>query len=122
MITVCNDEIKSAKNLKSKKAAWPKGTTLHQLLMAALAAEDMSIKDVQFIQTDIPSGTATLASGNIDVTSLANFVAYNAFSSGAGHSKNCASFVNSTIVIATTEKFVNEYPKATEILMELHQK
>lgn len=121
MIAVRNDAIKSVKDLKGKRVAGPKGTILHQLLAAALAAEDMSIKDVQFIQTDIPSGAAALANGSVDAALLAGPAAYNALSSGARMLKNGEGLVDATIVIATTEKFMNEYPKVIETFMKAHK-
>ncbi|WP_418940850.1 NrtA/SsuA/CpmA family ABC transporter substrate-binding protein, partial [Parasutterella excrementihominis] len=45
----------SVKDLKGKKIAGPKGTVLHQLLVAALAKNGMSINDVEFISMDQPS-------------------------------------------------------------------
>ena len=86
MIVVKDPAIKSVRDLKGKKVAGPKGTILHQLLAAALEKDGMSVKDVQFVQMDLPSGA------------------------------------NATIVIATTEKFMKQYPKAVETFMAAHKK
>ena len=42
----------SIKELRGKKVAGPRGTVLHQLLVAALKKEGMTINDVQFISMD----------------------------------------------------------------------
>ena len=45
-------ETLSVKDLKGKKVAGPKGTVLHQLLVAALLKEGMTINDVEFVNMD----------------------------------------------------------------------
>lgn len=45
----------SVKDLKGKKVAGPRGTVLHQLLIAALVKEGMSADDVEFLSMDIPA-------------------------------------------------------------------
>lgn len=41
----------SIRDLKGRKVVGPKGTVLHQLLVAALVKEGMSISDVDFVST-----------------------------------------------------------------------
>ncbi|MCI5865672.1 MAG: NrtA/SsuA/CpmA family ABC transporter substrate-binding protein [Cloacibacillus porcorum] len=122
MIVVKDPAIKSVRDLKGKKVAGPKGTILHQLLAAALEKEGMTVKDVQFIQMDLPSGANALAKGSVDAALLAGPAAYNTLASGARMLKNGEGLVDATIVIATTEKFLKEYPKAVETFMETHKK
>ena len=116
MIVVKDPAIKSVRDLKGKKVAGPKGTILHQLLAAALEKEGMTVKDVQFIQMDLPSGANALAKGSVDAALLAGPAAYNTLASGARMLKNGEGLVDATIVIATTEKFLKEYPKAVRDL------
>ena len=102
--------------------AGPKGTILHQLLAAALDKEGMSMNDVSFIQMGLPSGANALANGSVDAALLAGPAAYKALSSGSRMLKNGEGLVDATIVIATTEKFMKEYPKALSAFMETHKK
>ena len=53
----------SVKDLKGKKIVGPKGTFLHQLLVAALEKEGMTEKDVSFISMGIPKALSTILSG-----------------------------------------------------------
>lgn len=121
MIVVKDPAIKSVRDLKGRKVAGPKGTILHQLLAAALDNEGLSIKDVQFIQMDLPSGANALANGSVDAALLAGPAAYKALSSGSRMLKNGEGLVDATIVIATTDKFMKQYPKAVEKFMETHK-
>ncbi|MCF0248481.1 MAG: NrtA/SsuA/CpmA family ABC transporter substrate-binding protein, partial [Synergistes sp.] len=122
MLVVRDPAIKSVKDLRGKKVAGPKGTILHQLLAAALDKEGMSIKDVEFVQMDLPSGANALANGSVSAALLAGPAAYNALNSGARMLKNGEGLVDATIVIATTDKFLKEYPKAVDTFMETHKK
>ena len=47
---------KTFADLKGKTIAGPKGTVLHQLLVAGLAKEGLTINDVNFVQMGIPQG------------------------------------------------------------------
>ncbi len=122
MIVVRDPAIKSVRDLKGKKVAGPKGTILHQLLAAALEKEGLTAKDVQFVQMDLPSGANALAKGSVDAALLAGPAAYKALFSGARMLKNGEGLVDATIVIATTEKFMKEYPRAVATFMEAHKK
>ena len=115
MIVVKDPAIKSVRDLKGKKVAGPKGTILHQLLAAALEKEGMSVKDVQFVQMDLPSGANALSNGSVDAALLAGPAAYNTLASGARMLRNGEGLVDATIVIATTEKFMKQYPKLSLI-------
>lgn len=122
MIVVKDPAIKSVRDLKGKKVAGPKGTILHQLLAAALEKDGMSVKDVQFVQMDLPSGANALSNGSVDAALLAGPAAYNTLASGARMLRNGEGLVDATIVIATTEKFMKQYPKAVETFMAAHKK
>ncbi len=122
MIVVRDPTIKSVKDLKGKKVAGPKGTILHQLLAAALDKEDMSVKDVEFVQMGLSSGENALGTGSVDAALLAGPAAYKALNSGGRMLKNGEGLVDATIVIATTEKFAKSYPKAISKFMEAHKK
>lgn len=68
--------------IKGKKIAGPKGTILHELLLAYLKKEGLSIKDVEYYPMDIPAAAAALASGKIDVAMLAGPHAYTNLKNG----------------------------------------
>lgn len=122
MIVVKDPSIKSVRDLKGKKVAGPKGTILHQLLAAALDKEGLALRDVNFVQMDLPSGANALANGSVDAALLAGPAAYKALNSGSRMLKNGEGLVDATIVIATTDKFMKAYPKAAAKFLQTHKK
>ena len=84
----------SIKDLKGKKVVGPKGTVLHQLLVAALKKEGMTIKDVDFISMDPAKAMTAVLSGSAD-----------------------AGLVAAGLIIkanAVRQAFVDQYPEAYE--------
>ncbi|MDR2663711.1 MAG: ABC transporter substrate-binding protein, partial [Treponema sp.] len=57
---------RSVRELKGKTIAGPKGTVLHQMLIAALVKEGMSAADVNLIQMGLPEARTALLSGRVD--------------------------------------------------------
>ncbi|MEN6565998.1 MAG: NrtA/SsuA/CpmA family ABC transporter substrate-binding protein, partial [Veillonellales bacterium] len=64
-------QIKTTADLRGKKVAGPKGTILHQLLLASLAKAGMTADDAAFINMGIPQGMAAMFSGNVDAALVA---------------------------------------------------
>ena len=62
---------KTFADLRGKTIAGPKGTVLHQLLVAGLAKEGLSINDVKFVQMGIPQSFSALMSGKVDAALIA---------------------------------------------------
>jgi sulfonate transport system substrate-binding protein len=122
MIIVNDPKIKSVKDLKGKKVAGPKGTILHQLLAAALASEGMSMKDIEFISMDLPSGASALANGSVSAALLAGPAASNALAAGSRMLRNGEGLVDATIVIATTADFMEKYPETVAQFLATHKK
>lgn len=50
-------------DLKGKTVVGPKGTVLHQTLVAALTSKGIDPKDVNFINMDIPKGMTAMMAG-----------------------------------------------------------
>lgn len=121
MILVKDPSIKKVADLKGKKIAGPKGTILHQLLAAALAQEGMGMRDVEFISMDIPSSAAALGNGGVSAALLAGPAAENALRSGARTLRNGEGLTSATIVVATTGKFMKQYPSAVEGFLKVHR-
>jgi ABC-type nitrate/sulfonate/bicarbonate transport system substrate-binding protein len=65
-LMVREDGPRSVGELKGKTVAGPKGTVLHQTLIAALVKEGLSAADINFIQMGLPEARAALLSGQID--------------------------------------------------------
>lgn len=114
--------LKSIKDLKGKIVAGPKGTVLHQILAAALAKNDMTMSDIQFIQMDIPKAFAALESGRVDAALLAANTIIKAEESG-GHVLTTANgLVTPKLAMAASERFINEHPDRLKAVLTAHDK
>ncbi len=110
MILTNNDAIQSAKDLEGKKVAGPKGTILHQVLVAALDKEGYTIDDVEYINMGIPEATAALADGSVDAALIAGPAALKAINSGSKVVANGEGLVDGIIVTAVSKEFAEKYP------------
>ena len=109
------------KSLKGKKIVGPKGTVLHQLLVAALAKNGMSIKDVDFISMDQPSALAALLSGSADAALLAASGVIKAEKSGAKVITTAKDIVNANLVTTVSAQFADKYPEALDKVVKVQR-
>jgi sulfonate transport system substrate-binding protein len=108
MLFTNNSEIKTAADLKGKKIAGPKGTILHELLVAYLKTADLTQDDVEFISMGIPDSLAALSAKEVDCALLAGPAAYNAKKAGGTVLTTGEGLVDATIAVATSQKFYDE--------------
>lgn len=106
-----DETITSAESLRGKKIAGPKGTILHELLIAYLATADMTEADIEFYALDIPSSQAALVSGEVDCALLAGPTAYNMEKDGYRIVTTGEGLVDATIVTATSQAFYDANPE-----------
>lgn len=114
MILTNNDEIVSAKDLVGKKVAGPKGTILHQVLIAALNKEGYSIDDVEFINMGIPEAAVALEDSSVDAALIAGPTAYKAVKNGSKIVANGEGLVDGIIVTAVSGEFAEKHPDIIE--------
>lgn len=100
----------SIKDLKGKQVVGPKGTFLHQLLVAALEKEGMKESDVQFVNMGIPKSLAAVVAGRADAALVASSALIKANKSGAKTIISADGLVEPTLVMTTTDKFAKEHP------------
>ncbi|WZL72396.1 NrtA/SsuA/CpmA family ABC transporter substrate-binding protein [Clostridiaceae bacterium 35-E11] len=118
-----NDEnIQSVKDLKGKKVAGPKGTILHQLLIAAGNEAGVSIEDMEFIQMGIGNGVSSMMSGNVDAALVAGPAVIKAQEGSARILRNGEGLLDATIVIGARGEFLKEHPDLVEKYMNVHEK
>ena len=103
--------INSPKALKGKTIAGPKGTNLHELLAAYLESGNMSMKDVDYVDMDIPSAVAALEGGSVDAALAGGPAAYNCEQSGMHKITDGEGLIAATICTATSKKFADENPE-----------
>ena len=107
-----DDSIKTAKDLKGKKVAGPKGTILHELLVAYLNNEGMTEDDIEFMAMGIPDAQAALAGGSVDAALLAGPTAYNMEKDGYYVVTDGEGLTEATI-----EKFYEEHPELVKAFL-----
>ncbi len=98
------------KELKGKTVVGPKGTVLHQLLVAGLTREGMSISDVNFVQMGIPQGFAALMSGKVDAALIAAGALVNAARAGNSIIGTATGLVTPKLVMCASGAFVKKHP------------
>ncbi len=73
----------SIEELKGATVAGPKGTVLHQMLVAALNSKGMTIDDVNFISMKLPRARTAMLAGKIDAALLAASLVIKSVDAGA---------------------------------------
>ncbi len=121
MLMVKDPSIQSVKDLKGKTIAGPKGTILHQLLLAALKKEGMGTDDVKFVSMGIPQASAALAGGSADAALLAGPATLKMQNEGARILTTGKGLLDATIVIAMRNDFIKEHPDTARKFMDTHQ-
>lgn len=106
--------------LRGKKIAGPKGTVLHQTLVAALVKEGMTIKDVEFVQMELPQAFAALQSGQVDAALLAAGAIMNAEREGAKIITTATGLTEPLLVMATGEEVAKKHPDWIDSVIRAH--
>ncbi len=119
-IMVNDSSIKTIADLKGKTIVGPKGTILHQLLLGALAQEDLQVEDVKFTHMGIPQGVAALMSGNADAALVAGPAVTKAVEGGAQIITTGEGILDATIVIGVRGEFLREHPELVKRYMKVH--
>ena len=120
-LVVPADGATSIPGLKGKTIAGPKGTTLHQMLLAALARENMEASDVNLVTMDLPKARAALLGGHVDGALLAATHVINAEKAGARVLVTAAGLISPTLVIAAREGFVTDHPDLVKRYLKVHK-
>lgn len=114
------DKIQKVSDLKGKKVAGPKGTILHQLILAALAKEGLKPDDIQFVSMDLPSSAAALMNGSVDAALSAGPDAIRAEKAGARVLTTGEGLVEATIVTAVRGEFLQKHPDLVKRFLKTH--
>jgi len=113
--------IKSTADLKGKKVVGPKGTILHQLLLASLVKNDLSLADLEFVNLGIARGISALLTDSADAALVAGPAVPQALENGAHIIESGESLLDATIVIAVSGEFLDEHPAIVERYLKVHQ-
>lgn len=115
-----NNGATTVAELKGKTVAGPKGTVLHQMLVAALVRENLNIHDVKFLQMGIPAAFAALQSGELDAALLAASTVIAAQKEGASIITTADGLVVPKLVMAASQTFLDEHPQWSAIVVSSH--
>ena len=121
VVLVKGTAIQNIADLKGKKVAGPKGTILHQLILAALAKNGLRPDDIQFVSMDLPSSAAALMNGSVDAALSAGPDAIRAEKAGARILTNGEGLVEATIVTAVRGDFLTKQPDLVKRFLTVHQ-
>ncbi len=116
-----DDAIQSPEDLRGKSVAGPKGTILHELLVAYLAGAGMTEDDIEFLAMDIPSSQAALAGGSVDAALLAGPTAYNMEKDGFHIVTDGTGLTEATIVVATSSAYAESHPEEVKTFLAAQQ-
>jgi sulfonate transport system substrate-binding protein len=112
----------SIEQLRGKKIGGPRGTVLHQLLVAALASKNMSIADVDFVSMDIPKAQSALLAGHLDAALLAAGPLVKAIEQGGSLITTAEGLLNPVLVIGASQSFATNHPQILERVLRVHRR
>lgn len=117
-----NSNIKSIEGLKNKKIALQKGTMLHELLIKALAKENMSVSDVEIVPMESTDAATALLGGQIDAAILPEPLLSKVIGSGKGTLIQTAEGLISgqTFIVARTD-FIRDNPNLIKRFIKTHE-
>ena len=113
--------IKTAADLAGKKVAGPKGTILHQILIAALAKDGLKPDAVELLSMDIPPSVNAMLNGNVDAALVAGSDVLRAQKAGAHIITSGEGLVDATIVIAVRGDLVKNNPDIIKRYLAAHK-
>lgn len=111
----------SVKDLKGKTVAGPRGTVLHQLLLAALAKEGMNASDVNFVNMGLPQALTAVSSGQVDAALLAASLVIKAENAGCHVVTTAEGLVNVNLVMTATKAYAEKYPEAVRKVVDVER-
>jgi NitT/TauT family transport system substrate-binding protein/sulfonate transport system substrate-binding protein len=107
----------SVRELKGKTVAGPKGTVLHQMLVAALAKEGLTQEDIKFIQMGLPEARAALLSGQIDGALQAASLIIRGEEAGLKRLFTADGYLTPLLLTAARPAFAQKYPELLKLYL-----
>ena len=120
-IMTTNPDIKTPADLKGKKVAGPKGTVLHELLVAALKKEGLSIKDVEHINMGIPNAVQAMLAGKVDCALAAAASVVAAEKNGGRVLVTCEGYVSPLLISACSKDFAAAHPDMLKLYTDTYK-
>nr|WP_321502459.1 NrtA/SsuA/CpmA family ABC transporter substrate-binding protein [uncultured Dethiosulfovibrio sp.] len=114
--------IQKVSDLKGKKVAGPKGTILHQLLVAALKREGLKPSDVEFVGMGLSEGVTAMLNGNVEACLAAGPAVLRATEQGARIIADGEGLVDATTVIAVRGDLLKNHPETVRKFLEVDRR
>ncbi|WP_415713448.1 ABC transporter substrate-binding protein [Maridesulfovibrio sp.] len=121
-IVVRDDGPTNVAGLKGKIVAGPKGTVLHQMLVAALDGEGLKESDVKFVHMGLPKSRTALLAGQVDAALLAASLVIKSKEAGARVLTTAKGLVTPILVSAASQKFISEHPDLVARYLKVFRK
>jgi NitT/TauT family transport system substrate-binding protein/sulfonate transport system substrate-binding protein len=118
-LMVREDGPRSVGELKGKTVAGPKGTVLHQMLVAALVGEGMGPADLNFIQMGLPEARAALLSGQIDGALQAASLIIRNEEAGARVLFTADGYLTPLLFSAVRPDFAKQWPDLLKLYLDI---
>jgi ABC-type nitrate/sulfonate/bicarbonate transport system substrate-binding protein len=117
-LMVGKDGPAAVSDLKGKTVAGPKGTVLHQMLIAALLREGMSAQDVNLIQMGLPEARAALLSGQVDGALQAASLIIRNEEAGARTLFTADGYLKPLLFTAVRPAFAKQWPELLKLYLD----
>ena len=111
----------SIRDLTGKTVAGPRGTVLHQLLVAALKKENMTMKDINFVSMDPPKAYAALVGNSVDAALLAAGLVIKANDAGMKTITTAEGLVKPNLVMVARRAWAEENPETLKRIVKVHR-
>ena len=108
-------------DLKGKTVAGPKGTVLHQMLVAALKKAGLTMDDIKFVNMDPGAAMTAVVAGRVDAALVAAGGIIKANEAGAKTITTCEGLVEPNLVMTVRKAFAQEYPEAYAKVVQVHR-
>lgn len=113
-IVTMSDGPASVAQLRGGRVAGPKGTVLHQILVAALAAEGMTEANVEFFSMGLPEARTALLAGEVDAALLAASLIIRTQEAGGQVIATAEGNAVPKLVVGVRPAFLENYPELVD--------
>ena len=112
---------RNIRELKGKTVAGPKGSVLHQMLIAALLREGLKASDVRFIHMDLPEARTALLSKRVDAALLAGSLIIRTEEAGMRTIITADGYITPLLFTAVRPAFAKNNPELLKIYLEVQR-
>lgn len=114
-------ETLTVKDLKGKKVAGPRGTVLHQMLVAALLKNGMKADDVEFLSMDPNAAMTAAIAGKVDAALVAASGIIKAEEAGCKVITTAKGLVDVNLMMTVSKSFAEKHPEALETVVRVER-